>query len=67
MTRVVTCCALGNLQGVDSFKQERNSDLKKIYIDSHRIKAIRKGIIVTHGAHAFLVKAVRSDERGLFF
>jgi predicted transcriptional regulator len=40
---------------------------QKVYVDSHRIKAVSQGIIVTYGKHAFLVKAIRRDQKGLFF
>jgi hypothetical protein len=63
---VLTCCALGSLQAVDPINQDVQTS-KKVYVDSHHVKAIPQGIIVVRGKHAFLVKSVRSDHKGLFF
>ena len=64
---VLACCLLGNLQGADSCRCEGNSRSRKIYVDSKLIKVVPQGIVVASGNHAFLVKAVRFDQNGLFF
>jgi hypothetical protein len=63
---IFACCSLGNVQGVDSFKHGKNLGSEKVYVDKQLIKAVPRGIIVVNGKHAFLVKAVRFDQKGVF-
>ncbi len=64
---VLAGCAFGNLHAVDSCKQTAQSCPKKMYVERKFVKATPEGIIVTRGKHAFLVKAIRADQKGLFF
>ena len=63
---VVGCCALGNIFAAESSEQGQRQS-QKVYVDNHRIRAVSRGIIVTCGKQAFLVKAVRRDQKGVFF
>jgi hypothetical protein len=64
---VLTGGLFGNLHASDSPKHTMDSRSKKTYVDSKLVKTTPEGIIVTLGKHAFLVNAIRSDQKGLFF
>ena len=64
---IFASCTLGNLQGVGASNPNKKSRDRKVYVDRHLIKAVPQGIIVTQGRRAFLVKALRSDQKGMFF
>lgn len=67
---VLACCAMGSLQAINEAPRHQKKislDKTKVYVNPCPVKAIQEGIIVTCGKHAFLVKAIRSDQKGLFF
>jgi hypothetical protein len=67
---VLACCAMGSLQATNEAPRHQKKislDNTKVYVNPCPVKAIQEGIIVTCGKHAFLVKAIRSDQKGLFF
>ena len=63
---IIICCTFGSVQAIDSLVQAKKQS-QKVYIDKNLFKPSSQGIIVAHGKHAFLVKAVRFDQKGLFF
>jgi hypothetical protein len=57
------CALCSSLQAVAAKSQSHS---KKMYVDYQSVKATSQGIMVSKGKYTFSVKAIRSDQKGLF-